>query len=209
MLKTSQNQQSQQEYGDDVTDDRQKRSILQKSAPMYRKEHTGDCRMYGKVMVFGIFIGYYSISLWLADHMDRRLVLLVPKLKEPVRKGWLATQRQFQCLEATKQTRWSFVVLQYRIRLHKHVSYHSSGRRKAIYLALASLTFNRGRARSSLRRWLCSIRRLNFSSDIDCRPPVRVLMMALKELISMDIPGEDLALLLLESLSKLLTSARC
>jgi len=63
----------------------------------------------------------------------------------------------------TEGTRWSFVVLQYRIRL-----------------ALASLTLIRGRARSSLRRWLCSIRRLNFSSDIDCRPPVRVLMMASK-----------------------------
>lgn len=45
------------------------------------------------------------------------------------------------------------------------------------YLALASLTLTRGRARSSLRRWLCSIRRLSLSSDIDWRPPVRELMM--------------------------------
>jgi len=44
------------------------------------------------------------------------------------------------------------------------------------YLALASLTLTRGRARSSLRRWLCSIRRLSLSSDIDWRPPVRELM---------------------------------
>ncbi len=45
------------------------------------------------------------------------------------------------------------------------------------YLALASLTLTRGRARSSRRRWLCSIRRLSFSSDIDWRPPVRELML--------------------------------
>jgi len=51
----------------------------------------------------------------------------------------------------TEGTRWSFVVLQYRIRL-----------------ALASLTRTLGRARSSLRRWLCSVRRRSFSSDIDC-----------------------------------------
>jgi hypothetical protein len=125
-------------------------------------------------------IGYYSISPKFADHMDLRLVLLLPKLKEPVRRKKLAIQGQFKCSETMIRTRWSFVILQYRIRLHKHVSYHSSGRRRAIYLALASLTLIRGRARSSLRRWLCSIRRLNFSSDIDCRPPVRVLMMALK-----------------------------
>ena len=182
MMKTSQNQQGQQEYGDDVTDDSQRRSVLQKSVPMGRKEHTGGCRTYGKEMVFGVFIGYYSISPWFADHMDHRLVLLVPKLKEPGEKRGLATHDQMQCLEATIRTRWSFVVLQYRIRLHKHVSYHSSiGRRRANYLALASLTLIRGRPRSSLRRWLCSIRRLNFSSDIDCRPPVRVLMMALQK----------------------------
>ena len=36
------------------------------------------------------------------------------------------------------------------------------------YLALASLTFIRGLARSSLSRWLCSRRRRSFSSDIDC-----------------------------------------
>ena len=36
------------------------------------------------------------------------------------------------------------------------------------YLALASLTRMRGRARSSRRRALCSIRRRSFSSDIDC-----------------------------------------
>lgn len=44
------------------------------------------------------------------------------------------------------------------------------------YLVLASLTLTRGRARSSRRRWLCSIRRLSFNSDIDCLPPVRELM---------------------------------
>ena len=46
------------------------------------------------------------------------------------------------------------------------------------YLALASLTFTRGRARSSLRRWLCSIKRLSLSSDIDWRPPARVLIVS-------------------------------
>lgn len=35
-------------------------------------------------------------------------------------------------------------------------------------LALASLTRIRGRARSSLSRWLCSVRRRSLSSDIDC-----------------------------------------
>jgi len=51
----------------------------------------------------------------------------------------------------TDGTRWSFVVLQYRIRL-----------------ALASLTLILGRVRSSLNRWLCSVRRRSFSSDMDC-----------------------------------------
>src|SRR5882762_4787453 len=49
------------------------------------------------------------------------------------------------------RTRWSFVVLQYRIRL-----------------ALASLTLMRGRLRSSRRRWLCSSSRRSLSSDMDC-----------------------------------------
>lgn len=44
------------------------------------------------------------------------------------------------------------------------------------YLALASETFSRGLARSSLSRWLCSRRRLSLSSDIDCLPPPRVLI---------------------------------
>lgn len=43
------------------------------------------------------------------------------------------------------------MVLQYRIRL-----------------ALASLTRILGRARSSLNRWLCSVNRLSFNSDMDC-----------------------------------------
>jgi len=51
----------------------------------------------------------------------------------------------------TDGTRGSFVVLQYRIRL-----------------ALASLTLIRGLAKSSLSRWLCSVRRRSFSSDMDC-----------------------------------------
>ena len=44
------------------------------------------------------------------------------------------------------------------------------GRRygKRAHLALASLTLIRGRARSSLKRWLCSVRRRSLSSDIDC-----------------------------------------
>lgn len=37
-----------------------------------------------------------------------------------------------------------------------------------VYLALASLTLMRGRARSSRRRWLCSVRRRSLSSDMDC-----------------------------------------
>lgn len=40
--------------------------------------------------------------------------------------------------------------------------------RKGRYLALASLTLMRGRARSSRRRWLCSVRRRSLSSDMDC-----------------------------------------
>lgn len=36
------------------------------------------------------------------------------------------------------------------------------------HLALASLTFILGLARSSLNRWLCSRRRRSLSSDIDC-----------------------------------------
>ena len=36
------------------------------------------------------------------------------------------------------------------------------------HLALASLTLIRGRARSSLSRWLCSVRRRSLSSDMDC-----------------------------------------
>lgn len=41
-------------------------------------------------------------------------------------------------------------------------------KRKDGYLALASLTLMRGRARSSRRRWLCSVRRRSLSSDMDC-----------------------------------------
>lgn len=36
------------------------------------------------------------------------------------------------------------------------------------HLALASLTLIRGLARSSLSRWLCSVRRRSLSSDMDC-----------------------------------------
>lgn len=36
------------------------------------------------------------------------------------------------------------------------------------HLWLASLTLRRGRARSSRNRWLCSVRRRNLSSDMDC-----------------------------------------
>jgi len=50
----------------------------------------------------------------------------------------------------------------------------------AAYLALASLTRTLGLARSSLSRWLCSIKRRSFSSDIDWRPPPRELMMTKK-----------------------------
>jgi len=44
------------------------------------------------------------------------------------------------------------------------------------YLALASETLSLGLARSSLRRWLCSTRRLCLSSDIDCLPPPLALI---------------------------------
>lgn len=51
----------------------------------------------------------------------------------------------------TDGTRWSLVVLQYRIKL-----------------APASLTRTRGRARSSFNLWLCSITRRSLSSAMDC-----------------------------------------
>lgn len=38
---------------------------------------------------------------------------------------------------------------------------------RVAHLALASLTRIRGRERSSLSRWLCSVRRRSLSSDID------------------------------------------
>ena len=44
----------------------------------------------------------------------------------------------------------------------------SKGRGNRTDLALASLTFILGLARSSLSRWLCSRRRRSLSSDIDC-----------------------------------------
>jgi len=44
------------------------------------------------------------------------------------------------------------------------------------YLALASETLSLGLARSSLRRWLCSTRRLCLSSDMDCLPPPLALI---------------------------------
>src|SRR5690606_18432488 len=58
--------------------------------------------------------------------------------------------------------------------------FSNTGLRKSTYLALASLTFTRGLARSSRNRWLCSSSRLSLSSDIDCLPPPRVLMMIQK-----------------------------
>ena len=44
----------------------------------------------------------------------------------------------------------------------------AAGAERETHLALASLTLIRGRARSSLSRWLCSVRRRSLSSDMDC-----------------------------------------
>ena len=100
-----------------------------------------------------------------------------PNWRNLCEKAKLGTQAQIGCSE-TNQMVLRCLTVSNKTAQTRQLS-HSGGRR-AIYLALASLTLIRGRARSSLRRWLCSISRLNFSSDIDCRPPVRVLMMALK-----------------------------
>jgi len=79
-MKTSQDQQGQQEYVDDVTDGRHRRSVVPKSASMGRSIPA----VIGCAAKKRCFesIGYYSISPKFADHMDLRLVLLVPKLKE-------------------------------------------------------------------------------------------------------------------------------
>ena len=44
----------------------------------------------------------------------------------------------------------------------------SGARKTAAHLLLASLTLMRGRARSSLSRWLCSESLRSLSSDVDC-----------------------------------------
>jgi len=67
---------------DDVTDGRQRRSVVvPKSASMGRSIPA----VIGCAAKKGCFesIGYYSIFPKFVDHMDLRLVLLVPKLKEP------------------------------------------------------------------------------------------------------------------------------
>jgi hypothetical protein len=71
----------------------------------------------------------------------------------------------------TTLTSWSFVCLQYRIRLSIIVSGgHIPGPEPA-HLVLASLTRIRARVRSSFSRWLCSFRRRSLSSDMEsCRP---------------------------------------
>ena len=74
-------------------------------------------------------------------------------------------------VSGSRRTKWSVVVLQYRMRLEEKQPGQcrcSKGQRSRTHLALASLTFILGLARSSLNRWLCSRRRRSFSSDIDC-----------------------------------------
>jgi len=142
-------QQGKQEYGnDDVTllYECQRGPVLQKSAPMGRSIPD---RKIGRLSSVRQWKMRWLSLYWIQQHF--------PVFCCPYGSSARPTGPQ------TEGTRWSFVVLQYRIRL-----------------ALASLTLIRGRARSSLRRWLCSIKRLNFNSDIDCRPPVRELIMALK-----------------------------
>jgi len=51
MMKTSQDQQGQQEYGDDVTDERLMTVGFAKFCS-HKCEHTGGCRMYGKEKMF-------------------------------------------------------------------------------------------------------------------------------------------------------------
>lgn len=61
------------------------------------------------------------------------------------------TDRPRATMRKKTHTRGSFVVLVYRMRL-----------------CAASETRTRGRARSSRRRWMCSVTRRSLSSDIDC-----------------------------------------
>lgn len=92
-------------------------------------------------------------------------------LPDPIRMVPALLIRGGESRMRKKLTRWSFVCRQYRIRLMsgKACQKASPNRMSRIsYLALASLTRMRGRARSSRRRALCSIRRRSFSSDIDC-----------------------------------------
>ena len=74
-------------------------------------------------------------------------------------------------IQSSRRTKWSVVVLQYRMRLKQKQHgwrRYPKGQRSWTHLALASLTFILGLARSSLSRWLCSRRRRSLSSDIDC-----------------------------------------
>jgi hypothetical protein len=69
----------------------------------------------------------------------------------------------------TDGTRWSFVLLQCRIRLPgARQPRPPAATAWGAHLEDASLTRMRERPRSSRRRWLCSSRRRSLSSDIDC-----------------------------------------
>jgi len=85
--------------------------------------------------------------------------------------GKVSREERRELASDSRRTRWSVVVLQYRMRLkERRVGQRpcSKGQGGWTHLALASLTFILGLARSSLNRWLCSRRRRSLSSDIDC-----------------------------------------
>lgn len=211
-MKTSQDQQGQQDYGRGWDERQMTVDFCISSAPMGRKI-TGGCRMYGKEEGFSSLywiLQHFPEVCWpygssarptgpqtegtcKKDKISRLRVILELK-------GYDTNQMVLRCLTVPNKTAKTRQLLS-----------QQWTKKKTIYLELASLTLIRGRARSSLRRWLCSIRRLNFSSDIDCRPPVRVLMIVQR----VDIDGwicleKDLPPSLLGGLGlSLLTCARC
>ena len=152
------------------------RSVLQKSAPMCRK-NTGGCRMYGKekeVSSLYWILQHFPVVCWPYGSSARPTG---PQTEGTCKKNKINRWRAILVLKSYNTNQMVLRCLTIPNKTAQTRQQSHQGTRKAIYLALASLTLIRGRARSSLRRWLCSIRRLNFSSDIDCRPPVRVLMM--------------------------------
>ena len=125
------------------------------------------------------------------------------------KKGWTLLKAKFTAEKRIILTRWSFVVLQYRIRLHTDTLVTEQWKKKG-YVPCTGFTDSHPRSGKVVSQTLIMF----------YQPPQLQLGHGLstactcthdnfkKGLITMNMPGEDLALVLLKRL-RVLTSVRC